>query len=146
MELEKEKEELENSSSKHSDELKSMQASTEILRNNISEREQKIKLLEASREQDQDLCVKRSTEISEKDTQIKELQLQMKNKSDECENCLEKLKEAVRDIERGKTENEALQKELKGWYIHLHHHRLHFGRLHRCLHVSPFSTQWWLSL
>lgn len=114
MELEKEKEELENSMSKQSDELKSMQTSTEILKNNISEREQKIRLLEDSQAQDQELSVKKSTEISQKDTQIQELQQLLKNKSDECENCIEKLKEAVKDLERGRTENEALQKELKG--------------------------------
>lgn len=114
MELEKEKEELESSTSKQSEEIKAMQTSNEILKNNISEGEQKIKLLEASREQDQDLSAKRSTEITEKDAQIKELQLLLKTKTDECENCMEKLKEAVKDVERGRVENEALQKDLRG--------------------------------
>lgn len=118
MDLEKEKEELEKSLLKQSDEVKTMQASNEILKNNISEREQKIKLLETIQEQDQDLCVKKSTEISEKDAKINELQLMLKSKTGECEDNLQKLKETFKEVENERKENEALQKELKGLLLY----------------------------
>lgn len=114
MDVENDKETLEEQLSKQSEQLKSLQANNEALKNDVSEREQKIKLLESNCEQDQLRSKERSVELSEKDTQIRELQLQL----DKMTNCLkdtsENLENAVKKTEREKAEREALQTEIQG--------------------------------
>ncbi|XP_045608788.1 CAP-Gly domain-containing linker protein 1 isoform X4 [Procambarus clarkii] len=114
MEMEGDKESLENVLSKQSEQLKVLETNAEALRNDINEREQKIKLLESSKEEDQARSKERSLEITEKDTRIRELQLELDKTSKEVNTASHQLEEMSNKFANEKSEKDSLLKEILG--------------------------------
>lgn len=128
MDLEKEKEDMEGVVEKHVEEVRELKTVTEALRNTVSEREQRIKLLESSQEEDRVRSAECSSQltarasevatkdanIAEKETKIQELQNVLDSKSKELEEELMKMQNLTKDRDKEKAEKDALQKDIKG--------------------------------
>lgn len=114
MDMEREKETVDSVISKQSEELKALTTNNEALKNDNSEWEQKLKLMESSREEDKICFKERSTEIIEKDSRIRELQLELDKKVKELEDASQRVEEVSKNVEKEKNEKQALQNEIQG--------------------------------
>lgn len=114
MDMEREKEEQDKVLLENIEMIKSLKTSNEALKNDISEREQKIQLLESKQEEDGAKSREKSTEIGEKDAKIRELQLEVERKGKDFEDVSQQVEEVLQDIVKERQEKDVLRKEIEG--------------------------------